>query len=60
MLVPADANVDELIDLMRRDKKAGRNLSMILLRGLGDPYLEENIDAGLLRETLEKCKQPVH
>ena len=60
MLVPADADVDELINLMRRDKKAGRGLSMILLRGLGDPYLEENIDSGLLHEILEKCKQPLN
>ncbi len=58
MLIPAEANADELIDLMRRDKKAVRGLSMVLLRGLGDPYLEENIDSGILRETLERCKQP--
>ena len=59
MLVPVEADPDELIDLMRRDKKAGRGLSMILLRALGEPYLEENIDAGLLRETLERCKKPL-
>ena len=59
MLVPNDANVDEIIDLMRRDKKADRGLSMILLRALGDPYLEDNVDPGLLRETLERCKQPL-
>ena len=58
MLVPMDADVDKIIDLMRRDKKADRGLAMILLRGLGDPYLEENVDSGLLRETLERCKQP--
>ncbi|MBN2810082.1 MAG: 3-dehydroquinate synthase [Deltaproteobacteria bacterium] len=59
MLVPADADPEILVNLMRRDKKAGRGLSMVLLRGLGDPFLDENIDAGLLREIIDKCKKPL-
>ncbi len=59
MLVPADADSDEIIDLMRRDKKSCGGLSMVLLRGLGDPYLDNNVDPGLLREILECCKKPL-
>ncbi|MBN2705587.1 MAG: 3-dehydroquinate synthase [Deltaproteobacteria bacterium] len=59
MQIPEDADVDELIALMRRDKKAGETLSMILLHGLGDPYLEDKVDVGLLREQLLRCKKPV-
>ncbi|NPA25187.1 MAG: 3-dehydroquinate synthase [Deltaproteobacteria bacterium] len=59
-VVPEDADIDQMIELMRRDKKvaAGSGLSMVLLRGLGDPYLEDNVDPVLLREVLIKCKQP--
>ncbi len=59
-VIPEDADLDRVIEIMRRDKKAaaGSGLSMVLLRGLGDPYLENNVDPALLREVLIKCKQP--
>ena len=59
MQVPFDADPDVIIDLMRRDKKSGSGLAMVLLRGLGDPFLDEDIDSGLLREILERCKKPL-
>lgn len=59
MQIPSPADPDEIIDLMRRDKKAASGLAMVLLRGLGDPFLDDNVDLGLLRETLERCKQPL-
>jgi len=59
MELSEEVEVERIIELMRRDKKADNgNLSMVLLRGLGDPYLEENIDPGLLAEVLETCKKP--
>ncbi len=59
MTLPAEVEVEALIEQMRRDKKAADGkLSMILLRGLGDPCLDESIDPGLLAEVLEKCKTP--
>lgn len=58
MLIPDEVAVDEVITLMRRDKKAEGDLSMILLHGLGDPHLEKDIDPEVLAEVLEKCKKP--
>ncbi len=59
MVLPAEIEVERIIEEMRRDKKAAAgHLPMVLLRGLGDPYLEENIEAGLLAEVLEQCKKP--
>ncbi len=59
MLLPAEADPDAIIDLMRRDKKSDGGLSMVLLRGLGDPHLDNNINSGLLRDVLERCKKPL-
>ena len=59
MLLPVDADPVKIIDLMRRDKKSDGSLTMVLLRGLGDPYVDNNINSGLLLEVLERCKKPL-
>ncbi len=58
MQIPDEVEVDKMIALMRRDKKAENGLSMVLLHGLGDPHLEKDIDPLILAEVLEKCKKP--
>ena len=58
MQIPDEVEVDEMVALMRRDKKAENGLSMVLLHGLGDPHLEKDIDPLILAEVLEKCKKP--
>ncbi|MBN2705953.1 MAG: 3-dehydroquinate synthase, partial [Deltaproteobacteria bacterium] len=57
-VLPAAADLDVLIELMRRDKKSGGSLTMVLLKGLGDPHLEENIDPGLLRAVMQENQAP--
>ncbi len=55
--IPEEVDVGQLIELMRRDKKAEEGLSMVLLHGLGDPHLEKDLDPMILRAVLEKCKK---
>jgi len=57
MQIPDDVDVDEMIAIMGRDKKAEESLSMVLLHGLGDPHLEKNIDLVHLKDVLLRCKQ---
>jgi 3-dehydroquinate synthase len=57
MSIPAELEISDIISLMRRDKKSTGGLSMVLLRGLGDPCLDNNLDPGLLREVLEECRE---
>ncbi|MCK5680066.1 3-dehydroquinate synthase [bacterium] len=57
MQIPEAADVDEMIALMRRDKKAENGLSMVLLKALGDPHLENDIDPVRLNRVLTKCKK---
>ncbi|MCK5915336.1 MAG: 3-dehydroquinate synthase, partial [Deltaproteobacteria bacterium] len=56
MQIPDTAEVDKIIELMRRDKKAEKSLSMLLLHGLGDPHLENDIDPLTLCKVLQECK----
>ncbi len=57
MRIPEAVDVDNLIEIMHRDKKAEGSLSMVLLHGLGDPHLEKSIDLPLLKDVLQGCKQ---
>ncbi len=57
MQIPEELDLDEMIEVMGRDKKAEETLSMVLLHGLGDPHLEKNIDMSNLKNVLQKCKQ---
>lgn len=56
MQIPEEVDVDNMIEIMHRDKKAEGSLSMVLLHGLGDPHLEKNIDLIQLKNVLQKCK----
>ncbi len=57
MQIPEAVDIDNMIDIMHRDKKAEGSLSMVLLHSLGDPHLEKNIDLSLLKNILQECKQ---
>jgi 3-dehydroquinate synthase len=57
MQIPEELDIDKMVAIMGRDKKAEDNLSMVLLHGLGDPHLEKDIDLLQLKDVLQKCKQ---
>jgi 3-dehydroquinate synthase len=48
-------HIDELIKLMRRDKKAeGRSINLILLRGIGQAFVCRDVDAREIRSVWEE------
>lgn len=48
------ANIDDLIDTMRRDKKAlDHKMTFILTRGIGQAFVTQDVDEAQVREILE-------
>ncbi|MBN2333813.1 MAG: 3-dehydroquinate synthase [Deltaproteobacteria bacterium] len=59
-IAPDDVSADELLAVMERDKKvANGKLNMVLLRNIGQPFVQSNISREHLLAALEKCRQPL-
>jgi 3-dehydroquinate synthase len=52
--IPTDINLHDLCDLMSRDKKIkNKHLCFILMKAIGNCYIEENVPENLLYATLQ-------
>ena len=51
-------NVDRLMELIAQDKKVKRGkLTFILVRGIGQAFVENDVDAAAVRETLAQVRE---